>query len=535
MQHASAAEPSHLLEPPVAARHPDAHQVDGIGTLEDDLKWLRDDARSDENVLSLMRSDNEHFHSYMSNAIGEDLQNLLYSELRGRIQEEDASEAVRRHDFWYFLRHKEALNYPVHCRCPVRNSLRGKSIAYDDRPTNDELAHEEVVLDENVRAAGCDFYDANASVSPNGQLMALAEDTSGDEVFTLRVIDLIEGTELVDAVSGTSGNVVWMSDNATLLYTTKDSLMRPYKVYRFNINQQEQEHQDHVLLFHEMDDAFFIGIEKSRSEDFIFLGCTSQVTSDVHLLRTSDTAGKFAPLVERRHNVEVEAEHSGDSFYLYRRSEKSPNGELLRMPVPDAESSRSMPTPKELASSAEIVIPHSQRAQIEDFVLSAHYMVLQCRMDALPHLFFYDLSLLKETNDHEVSTELQLPYNMRVCEAGLGDCGDFNADVFRAVVTSPATPPTTYDFPAEDPSKICVKRVRPVKGDFDSGRYEVRRVNVPGHDGRKVPATLTWRSDIANLDGTDAAFIEVYGAYGAFPLIPVHCNFIALWWMWGPH
>jgi len=502
---------SDLPQPPVAPRRADSHDVPELGTsINDDLKWLRDDSRSDESVLQLMRDDNAHFSAHLERVIGDAARSGLYSEMRGRIQEDDCSEAVRRHSFWYFTRTLAAKDYPVHCRCPVRDSLKHCSIGPQDAPNESELAHEQTVLDENQRVEGCEFYEASASVSPDGSLLALAEDTSGDEVFTLRVREIATGREIIEPVNDTSGNIVWMNDSRTLLYTTKDSLMRPFKVWRFTVGEDQQQ-QEHELLFHENDDAFFIGIGKTRSEQLISIGCSSQVTSDVLALKACDTTGQFTRLVQRMHNVEVELDHSGDSLFLYRRSEDSPNGEVLAARL---DMQQPLPTAGDLQQSIVHIIAHRLDTQIEDFVLSSNYMLLQTRVDALPKIILYELSALKQQRTEMVGMPVSFPRSMEVCEAELGDCGDFESDVFRAVVTSPSTPATTFDFHASNPGKTSVKRVRPVKGDFDSERYEVRRINVPSHDGREVPATLTWRTDTAKLDGCDPCFMIVYGAYG---------------------
>lgn len=45
-------------------------------------------------------------------------------------------------------------------------------------------------------------------------------------------------------------------------------LRRPYKVWRHTVGQAE-----HALVFEESDEAFYVGISKSRSEEMIFIGC----------------------------------------------------------------------------------------------------------------------------------------------------------------------------------------------------------------------------------------------------------------------
>lgn len=72
----------------------------------------------------------------------------------------------------------------------------------------------------------------STETSPNQQLLAWTEDTVGGEKYTLHVKDLSTGREVMPPLPMTSGNVMWANDNATLFYTVKDHLDRPYKVLR---------------------------------------------------------------------------------------------------------------------------------------------------------------------------------------------------------------------------------------------------------------------------------------------------------------
>eukprot|EP00983_Pelagomonas_calceolata_P099602 1158474-Pelagomonas_calceolata.AAC.3 len=65
-----------------------------------------------------------------------------------------------------------------------------------------------------------------AEPSPDHNLYAWSEDTVGGEKYTLRVKSLATGTEVMDAIPETSGDVEWANDNATLFYVVKDQLDR---------------------------------------------------------------------------------------------------------------------------------------------------------------------------------------------------------------------------------------------------------------------------------------------------------------------
>lgn len=66
-------------------------------------------------------------------------------------------------------------------------------------------------------------------VSPNHKLVAYSEDTKGDEIFTVHVIDAETGKPVGKPLAGVTYGLEWAGDEA-LMYITMDSTLRPDKV-----------------------------------------------------------------------------------------------------------------------------------------------------------------------------------------------------------------------------------------------------------------------------------------------------------------
>lgn len=97
-------------------------------------------------------------------------------------------------------------------------------------PTGDGAPEERVILDENLMAQNYAYYSIGAyEVSPNHNLVAYAEDTKGDEIYTVRVIDADTGATVGKALSGTTSYLEWAGDSH-LVYITMDETLRPDKV-----------------------------------------------------------------------------------------------------------------------------------------------------------------------------------------------------------------------------------------------------------------------------------------------------------------
>jgi len=70
-------------------------------------------------------------------------------------------------------------------------------------------------------------------------------------------------------IHSTSGEVEWASDNRHIFYVTKDDQERPFKVWRHCIEDKGVG----VSVFEESDEAFYVGIGKSRSEKVVLINC----------------------------------------------------------------------------------------------------------------------------------------------------------------------------------------------------------------------------------------------------------------------
>lgn len=60
----------------------------------------------------------------------------------------------------------------------------------------------------------------------------MTKDFTGDEVYTLQVIDIATNQAVGDLITGVSEQIEWASDSETLYYVTQDQVHRPYKVQR---------------------------------------------------------------------------------------------------------------------------------------------------------------------------------------------------------------------------------------------------------------------------------------------------------------
>ena len=135
------------------------------------------------------------------------------------------------------------------------------------------------MLDENLEADGHDYFSLNAfDISADEKSLAWSSDTDGSERYTLRFRDISSQTDLPDVLTDTTwGGTAWSSDSQYLFYVTPDEAMRPHQVWRHAIGTHQSAD---VLVFTEPDERFFVGIELSRSEQWIIIESASKTSSE---------------------------------------------------------------------------------------------------------------------------------------------------------------------------------------------------------------------------------------------------------------
>ena len=201
-------------QPPQAPKKTQELTVHGE-TRVDPWYWLRD--LEDPDTLAYLKAENAYTESVMKPWEG--LQEKLYSEMRGRIKEDDSTVPAREGPYLYYARFEEGSQYPIYCR---------KFQTLD--------AAEEVLLDVNQLAEGQDYTEMGVvENSPDHKWLAYSVDNDGSEQYTIRVKNLETGRLLDEAISQSYYSLEWANDSLTFFYDVLDEHHRPVKVFRHHL------------------------------------------------------------------------------------------------------------------------------------------------------------------------------------------------------------------------------------------------------------------------------------------------------------
>ncbi|GAB2242955.1 hypothetical protein Droror1_Dr00019730 [Drosera rotundifolia] len=215
------------------------HEMEMFGDVRvDEYYWIRDDSRKDPEVLAHLAAENSYTDEVMSGE--KELQDQLYAEMRGRIKEADVSVPLRKGAYYYYEKNLEGKEYIQHCRRRVPDEGSPLSV-HDVMPTHSDAPPEYVILDENVKAQGHTYYRVGGyEVSPDNKLVAYAEDTKGNEIYTVYIIDAETGVPVEKPLVGVTSYFEW-AGNSTLIYITMDEILREDK--------EIQLFRDHLVVY----------------------------------------------------------------------------------------------------------------------------------------------------------------------------------------------------------------------------------------------------------------------------------------------
>lgn len=458
-------------EPPVPAQR--AHEVASpCGTRFDEYHWLRDDSRSDPEVLAHLAAENAYRVAMLAPL--RPLEERLYGEITGRIRQDDSSVPYLHRGHWYYRRYETGDDYPVHAR--RRGSL--------DAP-------EQVLLDLRAMAQGHEYYDvAEYEVSPDERFVAFTEDAVGRRQYRLRIKDLATGELLPDEVPNVEEGIAWAADSRTVLYVEKDP--QTLLGLRVRAHLLGTDPARDALVHEEPDESFYTAVSLSKDGEYLLIESSSTVTTEVRYARADDPALEFRVLLPRERGHEYAAEHL-DGRWILRTNWDARNFRVMRATVAEAGDRRRW----------EEVLPHREDAFVAGFDVFRDFLVVEERSGGLRRVRVVPWG---------GGEGIVLGADESAYRTGLDANEELDSPVVRYTYTSLTTPLTTYDYDVATGERRLLKQ-EPVLGGFDPAHYVTTYLRAPARDGAEVPVAIAYRKG-TRLDGGAPLLQAGYGAYG---------------------
>ncbi len=446
---------------PIPLQVPFEH-VRPSGRVSDPFHWLA--GRDDPRTLAYLEAENSHTADWFADHT--DLVEGIFSEIKSRVQETDESVPVFKDGWWYVSRTVEGLSYAIHCRGRSRDT-----------------ATEFVLLDENELARGHEYFALGAfDVSPDAKLLIWSFDVDGSEHYTLRIRNLETGHDLIDVVVDTSAaGTAWSADSSTIFYVTQDEQERPNAVWRHRLGSLQS---DDVRIHLENDERFFIGIDSTRSGEWIVIGADSKTSSETLLLPARAPQEDPQLVRTRRPDVEYHLDHWGDRFIVL-TNENAPDFRIATAPLDDP-------------SMWSDFLPHVPGQRITRADCFADFMVVHEWVSAQPRL-----RIISRDGDDVV-----VPISDEPHDVDLDSNPEWKSTTVRFTTESLTSPSSVWEFDVGSRSKTLLKRMPTPNVDLE--RYESVRYWAQGLDGTRIPYDVI-RSKAAT--GIGPCLVYAYGSY----------------------
>ena len=433
----------------------------------DNYYWMRDDSRSDQELISYLESENEYFKKWRDEHI--DYQSEIFNELKKMIPSEEETLRVKDGSYFYYSRIKADQQYSTY----FRNN-----------------ANEEVLLDANNEAIGREFYSvAGLNISPDENLLIYGEDFTGRREYTLRIKDLHKNKLLDDEIVKVSPNAIWSSDSKYIVYAKKDEetlIQNQIYVHELGTDQSEDK-----LIYKEDDNEFNIWLSESRTKKYIYIYIEKTDSSEVWLLDKDNPLGNLELVLKRSENHLYSIEDGGDYFYALSNYDDAKNFKVMRLEKDGFQN----------INNWEEVIEVRDTHYIEDMLTFNEFIVIQSRYDGIPiiEVFNFANNSLNQIDMKDEVYDLGLVYN-----------NNFDSSFFRYSYSSLKTSPQIlkYDLYDNTNNVIWKKQVN----NFIDTDYEIKRIKTLARDNTNVPVSIVYKK---GLDLKNAPMlIYGYGSYG---------------------
>jgi len=452
---------------PIAALRP--HVVASPhGNRNDPYHWLRDDTRTDPDVLAYLAAENAYTARMLAPSAA--TADTLYAELRSRIKEDDASVPTFTDGYWYYMRFEVGKQQPIHAR-------RKGTMA----------APEEIVLDGNQLAQGHAYYAIGAyRVSRNGALVAWADDTTGRRQYVLHIKDLTTGVVLADTASNIAPSFAWANDNKTVFYTAKDAVtLRADRVLRHTLGATSDE-----LVVHETDATYSLGVGTTKSRRYILIAARATTSSEARLVDADRPAAPPVVFLPRTTDHEYSIDHLDGRFWI--RSNAGAKNFRLVSVAEGRQADR---------SAWHDVIAHDPAVFLEDFAVFQGVTAVTVRAGGLSKVKVAPAgrpAFFLEADDPT--------YTMSVI-----DTPEPVTTHVRYSYASMVAPSSVFEVDVTTGARRLLKQ-QPVPG-YDPAQYTSEYLHARAEDGAEIPISVVYKKSTPR-DGTAPLLVYGYGSYG---------------------
>lgn len=432
-------------------------------------RWLRDDERSNPAVLAHLDDENARTDEELSPLVG--LRDVITERWLPAVALDTESLRVSDGLFEYWTTQRADQEHELHLRRRIGTE------------------RVELLLDENIEAAGGYFDLGDIAVSDDSTLIAWTADRDGSELYELTVRK-VESSEVVLRLEGVGTDVEFDKDAERVFVLRLDDTQRPFQLWEVCVGTGAQ-----TLLLQENDQRFSLGFERTTDFQFLLVMASSSTTSRAWALDLSDSEGSLFILASSSDGTRFELDHHGEWLALTNIVDEPCEASEFRLHRLDGPEPAQWP----------LLWAPPQGILLEGFQpRSGGSIVVQLRVEGTRRVGVLcpaeGLVVLEPQLDGGEAVSCSLVAEL-----------DPASLVLHVTESSFQFPSRTRRVRLDAPSESgVVVHVDAVEAGYDPKRYLTGCLDTVSHDGESVRLTYFARRDRKPV----GAYLYGYGAYG---------------------
>ncbi|HOD53114.1 MAG TPA: prolyl oligopeptidase family serine peptidase [Candidatus Cloacimonadota bacterium] len=334
------------------------------------------------------------------------------------------------------------------------------------------------ILDMQKISEGQKFAKLIAwKISPDNRYMAYLIDFEGKEIGTLFIKNLKTLDEPADSLYGVSHMFSWGA-KSYLFYVSRDY---PFQFKRLYRHQTGTAFSEDKLIYENPSETG--SVDLIEQDQFIQYIISDRDQSEAWYLNRKKPLSHFKPLFPKRPNTYVYGLYY-DTVFMFE------NDKLFSFPINQPEKTT-------------LIRQFDEQTSLYDYMICKDHIILFEEKWGSQQINCINL---KDKDDNYIQFPEETYSISKI------DSGNSSQDYFDFTYTSVLKPETTYRYDLKM-KKLSIQSQKSFEY-YDENDYQSDMIFIESHDGKSIPVSLVYKTDLFNFDGSNPLLLRAYGAYG---------------------
>lgn len=433
-----------------------------------DNNWLRDDSRSNSNVIQYLEENNAQTAQYMQ---------PLQKTTEALLTQWQSMSPQKANKPWLIQGNTQ---FRI-------ETIDGERVLLQTDKNN---SSKRVLLNLTQRGQAHDYYSlANWAMDASHSYLAIAEDLRGSGQYQVQVINLKSGLETTVA-NNVESSLIWSTDSSALyVIGQEEKTLRSNAVLKIDIANKNTI----TTVYEEPNSAWLVSAYQASDRQYALVQTNSEIASEQRYLNLA-TGELSEPIISRQDGLEYYSDIADNQLFMMNNQ----TGEFV---LYRSQLSTIQENPN-TAKLTPIYTPKSDQT-LADFYLFKSGIALKVEQAQSSYL------TVLAKGEQQTTTAPQIPLTGQGKAAWISRNGDYASNVVRIRSMSMTTPPTWQEFNVKSHQLSTLSQDQ--YPDFNSEDYHSTQVQVD-NNGVSVPVTLAYKKEA--IKSNSPVILYGYGAYG---------------------